>query len=110
MDDSDAKRRRALTPDVVSMQSTAGPREWPATSRSDSYENRCFKSGWRANLVSQVNRPGRWSTCRSEEHGFIAELAESEIPAFLRFDCRNRCLRSKVFALPCSLAPADDPE
>ena len=50
----------------------------------NSYENRVFQVGLEGGsfVVAKFYRPGRWSDAQIlEEHGFIAELAEREIPA-----------------------------
>ena len=50
----------------------------------NSYENRVFQVGLEGGsfVVAKFYRPGRWSDVQIlEEHGFIAELAEGEIPA-----------------------------
>lgn len=50
----------------------------------NSYENRVYQVGIDdgAPLIAKFYRPGRWSDgAILEEHGFLAELAEAEIPA-----------------------------
>ncbi len=50
----------------------------------NSYENRVFQVGLEDGtfVVAKFYRPGRWSDSQIlEEHGFLAELAEREVPA-----------------------------
>lgn len=50
----------------------------------NSYENRVYQVGIDDGppLIAKFYRPGRWSDgAILEEHGFLAELAEAEIPA-----------------------------
>ena len=60
----------------------------------NSYENRVYQIGIEggAPLIAKFYRPGRWSDAQIlEEHAFVAELAEHEIPvvAALTFDTGN---------------------
>jgi Ser/Thr protein kinase RdoA (MazF antagonist) len=85
----------------------------------NSYENRVFQVGLEDGsfVVAKFYRPGRWSDEQIlEEHGFIAELAELEIPAVPALAIDSRTLhryegfRFAVFARRGGRAPnLDDP-
>jgi Ser/Thr protein kinase RdoA (MazF antagonist) len=74
-----------LTPDVVlNAIDSAGLVTDGHQLALNSYENRVFQVGLEGGsfVVAKFYRPGRWSDVQIlEEHGFIAELADSEIPA-----------------------------
>jgi Ser/Thr protein kinase RdoA (MazF antagonist) len=74
-----------LTPDVVlNAIDSAGLVTDGHQLALNSYENRVFQVGLEGGsfVVAKFYRPGRWSDAQIlEEHGFIAELAEGEIPA-----------------------------
>ena len=74
-----------LTPDVVlNAIDSAGLVTDGHQLALNSYENRVFQVGLEGGsfVVAKFYRPGRWSDAQIlEEHGFIAELAEREIPA-----------------------------
>jgi Ser/Thr protein kinase RdoA (MazF antagonist) len=86
----------------------------------NSYENRVFQVGLEDGsfVVAKFYRPGRWSDGEIlEEHAFIAELAELEIPAVpaLAIDARTlhwyEGFRFAVFARRGGRAPnLDDPK
>jgi len=85
----------------------------------NSYENRVFQVGLEDGsfVVAKFYRPGRWSDEQIlEEHAFIAELAELEIPAVPALAIDSRTLhryegfRFAVFARRGGRAPnLDDP-
>jgi Ser/Thr protein kinase RdoA (MazF antagonist) len=63
----------------------------------NSYENRVFQVGLEGGsfVVAKFYRPGRWSDVQIlEEHGFIAELAEGEIPAVPALSIAGNTLHS----------------
>jgi Ser/Thr protein kinase RdoA (MazF antagonist) len=63
----------------------------------NSYENRVFQVGLEGGsfIVAKFYRPGRWSDAQIlEEHGFIAELAEREIPAVPALSIAGNTLHS----------------
>ncbi|WP_006579089.1 serine/threonine protein kinase [Cupriavidus sp. HPC(L)] len=63
----------------------------------NSYENRVWQAGVEdgAPLVMKFYRPGRWSDAALlEEHAFVRQLAEAEIPAVPPLDCGGSTLLS----------------
>jgi Ser/Thr protein kinase RdoA (MazF antagonist) len=63
----------------------------------NSYENRVFQVGLEGGsfVVAKFYRPGRWSDAQIlEEHGFIAELAQAEIPAVPALSIAGNTLHS----------------
>lgn len=61
----------------------------------NSYENRVYQVGLEegAPVVVKFYRPGRWSDAAIlEEHAFVAELAEREIPVVPALDVKGRTL------------------
>jgi Ser/Thr protein kinase RdoA (MazF antagonist) len=73
-----------LTPDVVldSLES-AGLRPDGRLQALNSYENRVYQFGIEDEkpLIAKFYRPGRWTDAQIlEEHAFVAELAERELP------------------------------
>jgi Ser/Thr protein kinase RdoA (MazF antagonist) len=88
-----------LTPDyVLDALESAGYRGDGHVLALNSYENRVFQIGIEDGppVVAKFYRPGRWSDAAIfEEHSFVAELAEREIPvvAPLLFD-DGKTLRS----------------
>jgi Ser/Thr protein kinase RdoA (MazF antagonist) len=85
----------------------------------NSYENRVFQVGLEGGsfIVAKFYRPGRWSDAQIlEEHGFIAELAEREIPAVPALSIAGNTLHSfdgfrfAIFSRSGGRAPnLDDP-
>jgi Ser/Thr protein kinase RdoA (MazF antagonist) len=99
-----------LTPDLIlnAVDEVLGAPEFAGGRRSsgqvlalNSYENRVFQLGIEgigaaaatpAPLIAKFYRPGRWSDAQIlEEHAFLAELADAEVPAVpaLRLDGRT---------------------
>ena len=74
-----------LTPDtILAALESVGVRCDGRLLALNSYENRVYQLGVEDGppLVAKFYRPGRWSDAAIlEEHGFVAELAEREIPA-----------------------------
>lgn len=63
----------------------------------NSYENRVYQAGVEdgAPLVLKFYRPGRWSDAQIlEEHAFVRELAEREIPAVAPLEIDGRTLHA----------------
>ncbi|KAB0598375.1 serine/threonine protein kinase [Cupriavidus gilardii] len=63
----------------------------------NSYENRVWQAGVEdgAPLVMKFYRPGRWSDAAIlEEHAFVRQLAEAEIPAVPPLECGGSTLLS----------------
>ena len=63
----------------------------------NSYENRVYQVGIEdaAPLIAKFYRPGRWSDeAILEEHAFLAELAEAEIPAVPALEIDGKTLRA----------------
>ncbi|MCC6472754.1 MAG: serine/threonine protein kinase [Burkholderiales bacterium] len=61
----------------------------------NSFENRVYLAGLEdgASIVAKFYRPGRWSDAQiQEEHAFVQELAEREIPAVPPLELRGRTL------------------
>ena len=82
---SDAPPYRDLTPDVVlDALDDIGVRGDGRLLALNSYENRVYQV-WRDDappVVAKFYRPARWTDAQIlEEHAFIAELAEAEVPA-----------------------------
>lgn len=78
-----------LTPDtVLDALDSVGLRGDGRLLALNSYENRVYQiwmeddtAGVGATVVAKFYRPGRWSNAQiAEEHGFVAELAERELP------------------------------
>jgi len=73
-----------LTPDTILTAVEATGRRTDGTLLAlNSYENRVYQIGIedQAPLIAKFYRPGRWSDAAIlEEHAFLAELAEAEIP------------------------------
>ena len=87
-----------LTPDVVlnAIDSTGLATDGHQLALN-SYENRVFQVGLEDGsfVVAKFYRPGRWSDVQIlEEHGFIAELAEREIPAVPALSIAGNTLHS----------------
>jgi Ser/Thr protein kinase RdoA (MazF antagonist) len=85
MKDPSAAPYAGLTPDcVLDALESAGWRGDGRLLALNSYENRVYQV-WmddRPPVVTKFYRPGRWSDAQiREEHAFVAELAEREIPA-----------------------------
>ena len=109
-----------LTPDVVlnAIDSTGLVTDGHQLALN-SYENRVFQIGLEDGsfVVAKFYRPGRWSDAQIlEEHAFIAELAEREIPAVPALSIAGNTLHSfegfrfAVFARSGGRAPnMDDP-
>ena len=109
-----------LTPDVVlNAIDSAGLVTDGHQLALNSYENRVFQVGLEGGsfVVAKFYRPGRWSDVQIlEEHGFIAELAESEIPAVPALSIAGNTLHSfegfrfAIFSRSGGRAPnMDDP-
>ena len=81
----------ALTPDIIlSALDSVGLHSDGRLLALNSYENRVYQVGIEnaATVVTKFYRPNRWTTAAIlEEHSFIQELAENEIPVVppLRF-------------------------
>ena len=87
-----------LTPDVVlnAIDSTGLTTDGHQLALN-SYENRVFQVGLEDGsfVVAKFYRPGRWSDVQIlEEHAFIAELAEREIPAVPALSIAGNTLHS----------------
>ena len=117
--DADAPYGR-LTPDVVlNAIDSAGLVTDGHQLALNSYENRVFQVGLEGGsfVVAKFYRPGRWSDVQIlEEHGFIAELAEGEIPAVPALSIAGNTLHSfegfrfAIFSRSGGRAPnMDDP-
>ena len=109
-----------LTPDVVlNAIDSAGLVTDGRQLALNSYENRVFQVGLEGGsfVVAKFYRPGRWSDVQIlEEHGFIAELAEREIPAVPALSIAGNTLHSfegfrfAIFSRSGGRAPnMDDP-
>ena len=99
MDESDADAPYGrLTPDVVlNAIDSAGLVTDGHQLALNSYENRVFQVGLEGGsfVVAKFYRPNRWSDVQIlEEHGFIAELAEGEIPAVPALSIAGNTLHS----------------
>ena len=81
----------ALTPDIIlSAMDSVGLHSDGRLLALNSYENRVYQVGMEnaATVVAKFYRPDRWTTAAiHEEHAFIQELADNEIPVVppLRF-------------------------
>src|SRR5438105_1312634 len=85
MADSDATPYDGLSPDrILNALESVGIRGDGRLLALNSYENRVYQV-WRDDappVVAKFYRPSRWSDAQIlEEHAFVAELAEREIPA-----------------------------
>lgn len=121
MDESDADAPYGrLTPDVVlNAIDSAGLVTDGHQLALNSYENRVFQVGLEDGrfVVAKFYRPGRWSDVQIlEEHSFIAELAEGEIPAVPALSIAGNTLHSfegfrfAIFSRSGGRAPnMDDP-
>ncbi len=109
-----------LTPDfVLSAVEACGLRCDGRLLTLNSYENRVYQVGIEdsAPLIAKFYRPGRWSDAAIlEEHAFLAELADAEIPAVPAIALDGRTLhhvdgfRIALFARRGGRAPElDDP-
>jgi Ser/Thr protein kinase RdoA (MazF antagonist) len=85
-----------LTPDVVlDAIESAGFRCDGRQLALNSYENRVYQVGLEegAPVVAKFYRPGRWSDAQIlEEHAFVHELAEREVPVVEPLVCGTRTL------------------
>ena len=85
-----------LTPDVVlDAIESAGFRCDGRQLALNSYENRVYQVGIEdgAPVVAKFYRPGRWSDAQIlEEHAFVRELAEREIPVVAPLEFESRTL------------------
>lgn len=82
---TNAKPYSNLTPDCIlnALDSAGFPCDGRLTALN-SYENRVYQAGMEEGppVVVKFYRPGRWSDAAIlEEHGFVGELAECELPA-----------------------------
>src|SRR6185436_4779081 len=87
-----------LTPDVIlnAIDST-GIRTDGRLSALNSYENRVYQVGVEDDLplVVKFYRPGRWTDAQIlEEHAFVAELEEREVPAVPALAIAGRTLHT----------------
>jgi len=90
----------ALTPDAAlnaidEALQPAGLRTSGALLALNSYENRVFQVGIddAPPLVAKFYRPGRWSDAAiAEEHAFLAELAQREVPVVAPMEAGGRTL------------------
>src|SRR5512135_2893822 len=86
----------ALTPDtVLNALESIGLRCDGRLLALNSYENRVYQVGMDegAPLVAKFYRPGRWSDAAIlEEHAFVQELAEREIPVVAALEVAGRTL------------------
>jgi Ser/Thr protein kinase RdoA (MazF antagonist) len=110
-----------LTPDfILTAVEASGLRCDGRLLTLNSYENRVYQVGIEdaAPLIAKFYRPGRWSDAAIlEEHTFLAELAEAEIPAVPALEIDGKTLhhhegfRIALFARRGGRAPElDDPE
>ena len=85
-----------LTPDtVLDALDTVGFRGDGRLQALNSYENRVYQVWLEDNtsVVTKFYRPGRWSDAAIlEEHGFVQELAELEIPVVAPLDANGSTL------------------
>ena len=121
MDESDADTPYGrLTPDVVlNAIDSVGLVTDGHQLALNSYENRVFQVGLEGGsfVVAKFYRPARWSDAQIlEEHGFIAELAEGEVPAVPALSIAGNTLHSfegfrfAIFSRSGGRAPnMDDP-
>ena len=125
----DATPFSGLTPDaVLNAIDQAGRPAGLATTGTlltlNSYENRVYQAGVEdadghaGFIIAKFYRPGRWTDAQiEEEHAFVAELAEAEVPAVPARVIDGRTLhhvdgqRVALFARRGGRAPnLDDPE
>ena len=110
-----------LTPDfILSAVEASGLRCDGRLLTLNSYENRVYQVGIEdaAPLIAKFYRPGRWSDAAIlEEHAFLAELADAEIPAVAALEIGGQTLhhhesfRIALFPRRGGRAPElDDPE
>ena len=110
-----------LTPDfILTAVEASGLRCDGRLLTLNSYENRVYQVGIEdaAPLIAKFYRPGRWSDeAILEEHAFLAELAEAEIPAVPALEINGKTLhehegfRIALFERRGGRAPElDDPE
>ncbi len=120
MDAADASPFSALTPEtVMNALDSAGLSGDGRLLALNSYENRVYQVGMEEGppLVAKFYRPGRWSDAAIlEEHAFLRELAEREIPVVPALPLAGKTLhgfagfRFAVFAKHGGRAPElDDP-
>src|SRR5262249_34956853 len=85
MPDADAPPYSGLTPDVtLGALESVGLRPDGRLLALNSYENRVYQIGIEdaSPVVAKFYRPARWTDAQIlEEHAFVLELAEREIPA-----------------------------
>src|SRR5215471_2882952 len=85
MPDADAHPYSGLTPDVtLGALESVGLRPDGRLLALNSYENRVYQIGIEdeSPVVAKFYRPARWTDAQiGEEHAFVLELAEREIPA-----------------------------
>jgi len=96
MSSQDPHPYSGLTPDVVlDAIESAGFRCDGRQLALNSYENRVYQVGLEegAPVVAKFYRPGRWSDAQIlEEHAFVHELAEREIPVVEPLACGTKTL------------------
>jgi len=90
----------ALTPDkILDAVEVGGRRATGYALQLSSYENRVYEVELEdgARLVAKFYRPGRWSEAAlREEHTFLAELVEAEVPAIAPLAVEGEPLRGVV--------------
>ena len=86
----------ALTPDfILDALGSIGVRGDGRLMALNSYENRVYQAGMETGppLIAKFYRPGRWTGAQIlEEHAFVAELAEREIPVVPALEIDGRTL------------------
>jgi Ser/Thr protein kinase RdoA (MazF antagonist) len=92
------KNFSSLTPDcVMNALESVGFRSDGRLLALNSYENRVYQVGMEegAPLVAKFYRPGRWTDAAIlEEHAFVAELVEAEIPVVPALVLEGKTLHS----------------
>ncbi|MGV3654986.1 MAG: serine/threonine protein kinase [Noviherbaspirillum sp.] len=96
MDSTPPSSYAALDPDLVldALDSTGFHGDGRLLALN-SYENRVYQAGMEEGqpMVAKFYRPGRWSDAQiMEEHGFLRELAEAEIPVVPPCEADGRTL------------------
>jgi len=98
MDIETAENFSSLTPDcVLNALESVGFRSDGRLLALNSYENRVYQIGMEegASLVAKFYRPARWSDAAIlEEHAFVQELVEREIPVVPALELDGKTLHS----------------